>query len=77
MSTKAVYHSPLGHHVILEHAGYTPFDMPHRNHYPLWDREHFYDEWDGGFYDKEDVLSDFCRMGFLFHDQHCHTYDSR
>lgn len=56
MPEKIVYHSPLGHHVILEHAGYTPFDMPHRTHYPLWDREHFYDEWDGGFYDKEDEL---------------------
>ena len=33
----------------MEHAGYTPFDVPHRSHDPLWDREHFYDKWDTGF----------------------------
>ena len=42
------YMSPAGHTVIMEHAGYTPFDIPHRSHDPLWDREHFYDKW-GGF----------------------------
>lgn len=52
MPTKVVYRSPKGHAVILEHAGYSPFDMPHRSHNPLWDREHFYDEWDNGF-DRE------------------------
>lgn len=45
MPTEVTYTSPLGHNVIMEHAGYTPFDIPHRSHDPLWDREHFYDEW--------------------------------
>jgi len=49
MPTEQIYHSPLGHDVILEHAGYTPFDIPHRSHIPTWDREHFYDEWNRGF----------------------------
>ena len=50
MPLRAVYRSPLGHEVILEHAGYSPFVMPMYRHDPLWDREHFYDEvWDGGF----------------------------
>lgn len=39
------YKSPVGHTVIMEHAGYTPFDIPHRTHDPLWDRGHFYDYW--------------------------------
>ena len=41
-----IYASPAGHEVILEHAGHTPTDMPHRSHDPYWDREHFYDKWD-------------------------------
>lgn len=41
------YSSPAGHMVILEHAGYSPFDIPHRSHDPLWDRGHFYDRWNG------------------------------
>ena len=45
---KLIYHSPNGHDVILEHAGYSPFDMPHRHHDPLWDRLHFNDPWDSG-----------------------------
>ena len=45
MPTELKYHSPLGHTVILEHAGYSPFDVPHRKHDPLWDRNHFYDIW--------------------------------
>jgi serine/threonine protein phosphatase 1 len=45
MPTEVTYTSPHGHSVIMEHAGYTPFDIPHRSHDPLWDREHFYDEW--------------------------------
>ena len=45
MPLKKTYHSPLGHDVILEHAGYTPFNPPHRHHEPLWDREHFMDIW--------------------------------
>ena len=40
------YDSPLGHSVILEHAGYSPFIMPKRTHDSLWDREHFYDDWE-------------------------------
>ena len=39
------YKSPLGHTVIMEHAGYTPFVPSHRHHDPLWDREHFMDIW--------------------------------
>ena len=47
LPTELKYESPMGHMVILEHAGYTPFDIPHRSHDPLWDREHFYDIWSG------------------------------
>ena len=46
---EVVYQSSAGHTVICEHAGYSPFDMPHRSHDPQWDREHFHDTWDGGF----------------------------
>lgn len=54
LPTELRYHSPLGHTVIMEHAGYTPFSIPHRSHDPLWDREHFYDEWDNGWgYEKD------------------------
>ena len=42
---RLVYDSPLGHKVIMEHAGFTPGDIPHRSHDSLWDREHFYDNW--------------------------------
>jgi len=53
MPTEVTYFSSKGHRVILEHAGYTPFDTPHRSYDPLWDREHFYDEWDGSWgYEK-------------------------
>ena len=45
--TELRYISPTGHTVIMEHAGYTPFDIPHRSHDPLWDRDHFYDKWVG------------------------------
>lgn len=47
MPTEVLYHSPKGHDVILEHAGFTPFDIPCRQHDPLWDREHFEDKWFG------------------------------
>lgn len=47
MPTELRYASPAGHTVIMEHAGYTPFDIPHRSHDPLWDRDHFYDKWVG------------------------------
>ena len=49
MPTEQIYHSPLGHDVILEHAGYTPFNIPHRSHIPTWDRDHFYDIWNNGY----------------------------
>ena len=42
------YHSPKGHTVILEHAGFSPFDTPHRSHDPLWNRYHFGDPWNKG-----------------------------
>ena len=45
MPLEVKYTSPKGHTVIMEHAGYTPFGIPHRTHDPLWDREHFYDKW--------------------------------
>lgn len=48
MPTELRYISPAGHTVIMEHAGYTPFDIPHRSHDPLWDREHFHDIWVSG-----------------------------
>lgn len=48
MPTELKYKSPKGHTVIMEHAGYTPFDIPHRSHDPLWDREHFDDRWVSG-----------------------------
>lgn len=44
MLTKAVYPAN-NHYIILEHAGYTPWEVPYRFHDPLWDREHFYDRW--------------------------------
>ena len=45
LPTEKIYESPKGHKVILEHSGYTPFDIPHYSHDPLWDRSHFYDNW--------------------------------
>jgi serine/threonine protein phosphatase 1 len=49
LPTEFIYHSPLGHSVIMEHSGFTPFSIPRRTHNPLWDREHFDDMWDGGY----------------------------
>ena len=48
LPTELRYRSSKGHTVIMEHAGYTPFDIPHRSHDPLWDREHFHDNWVSG-----------------------------
>lgn len=48
--SQAIYASPAGHKVILEHAGYSPFITPHRTHDPLWDRKHFYDDWSDGYW---------------------------
>lgn len=42
------YVSPLGHTVILEHAGYSPFMTSFRSHDSLWDRKHFFDVWADG-----------------------------
>ena len=54
LPTEYIYHSPKGHSVIMEHSGFSPFNVPRRTHMPLWDREHFDDEWDCG-YDYEDL----------------------
>ena len=45
MPIKEEYHSPKGHTVILEHAGFSLGCEDYRIHDPLWDREHFYDKW--------------------------------
>lgn len=34
-----------GKEIILEHAGFTPWGMPYRHHDPLWDRDHFFDNY--------------------------------
>jgi len=47
MPTEVIYTSPAGYTVILEHAGFSPFVKTNRKHNPLWDRDHFYDEWFG------------------------------
>jgi serine/threonine protein phosphatase 1 len=44
MPLSAEYHSPKGHTVILEHAGFTP-DSVSLSHDPLWDRDHFMYPW--------------------------------
>jgi len=62
MPTELRYTSPIGHTVIMEHAGYTPFDIPHRSHDPLWDREHFYDKWISG-----SGASEMVRNTYLIH----------
>ena len=44
------YTSKNGKNIILEHAGYTPNSIGKskwKKHDPLWDREHFWDEWTG------------------------------
>jgi len=45
-----MYKSPKGHKVILDHSGFTPDEKgnPLYKYEPLWDREHFYDDWGGG-----------------------------
>lgn len=45
MPTELIYNSPLGHSIILEHAGFSPFNIPHKSHDSLWDRNHFHDNW--------------------------------
>ena len=49
MPERLIYHSPRGHAIVLEHAGFSPFSIPHRTHDPIWDRFHFQDEWDEGY----------------------------
>lgn len=55
MPTQVIYQSPQGHDIILEHAGFSPFIKPLREHNPLWDRNHFHDEWCLGNYDFHDL----------------------
>ena len=43
LPTECRYINKDGKEIILEHAGYTPWGMPIRNHDPLWDRDHFDD----------------------------------
>ena len=47
MPTEVIYKSPNGHTIILEHAGFSPFINSYRKHDPLWDRDHFFDDWFG------------------------------
>lgn len=47
MPYQLIYDSPNGHKIIMEHSGYTPFELPRRSHDPLWDRNHFNDNWGG------------------------------
>lgn len=54
MPDEVIYTSDKGHTVICEHAGYSPFDIPHRSHDPQWDRHHFYDRWNSG-YQKDNL----------------------
>lgn len=55
MPLKEEYISSKGHKVILEHAGYTVGNT-YRFHDPLWDRNHFYDEWGTSEEDKNTYL---------------------
>lgn len=57
LPTELIYESSYGHKVILEHAGYTPFNTGTRNHDPLWDRVHFIESWIP-FYKEETPESD-------------------
>lgn len=46
------YTSKNGKNIILEHAGYTPdkngeVKWENKHHDPVWDRDHFYDNWSG------------------------------
>lgn len=45
LPTELIYESSCGHRVILEHAGYTPFNISNNRHDPLWDRRHFIESW--------------------------------
>ena len=63
MPTEVVYKSSKGHKVILEHAGYSPFALQHRSHNPLWDREHFYDNWFEGIGAQETARDTFLVHG--------------
>ena len=47
LPTECRYINKDGKEIILEHAGYTPWGMPIRDHDPLWDRDHFNDHYDG------------------------------
>lgn len=43
LPTVCNYRNKKGNNIILEHAGYTPWEPSHRRHDPLWDRDHFDD----------------------------------
>ena len=45
LPTELIYESSCGYKVILEHAGYSPFNICARTHNPLWDRRHFIESW--------------------------------
>ncbi len=45
LPTELIYESSCGHKVILEHAGYSPFNICTKTHDPLWDRSHFKEFW--------------------------------
>lgn len=66
LPTELRYESPAGHLVILEHAGYTPFNISHKNHDPLWDRDHFYDIW-GGYWNLEKYYPYNAKNTYLIH----------
>lgn len=63
MPLTKIYHSSLGHNVILEHAGCTPFNPLHRIHDPLWDREHFMDIWTY----EDPILHKYIKNTYLVH----------
>lgn len=50
----AIYENKNGQFIILEHAGFSPCDIPHRSHDPLWDREHFHDNWGTMAFEEKD-----------------------
>lgn len=67
MPTEIVYKSPAGHQIYLEHAGHSPFTVPHRHHDPLWDREHFYDNWVDAFNQDDENIMEKANQTYLIH----------
>jgi hypothetical protein len=60
-----IYTSPNGHSVILDHSGYTPF-KDKQQPAPLWNRNHFYDEWGDGQIKRDETILD-AKNTFLVH----------